>query len=72
MEAALFWVAADDFNVDSEAGPVLDDGVFEAGVDPAFRDGRVGLFRLVKEAYSDGVLGEVGASDCHGGVIVAG
>jgi hypothetical protein len=35
MEAANSGVSVDDFDVDSEAGAVLDNGVLEAGVDPA-------------------------------------
>jgi hypothetical protein len=57
VEAANSGVSVDDFDVDSEAGAVLDDGVLEAGVDPALGDGRVGLLGLVEELDSDGVLG---------------
>jgi hypothetical protein len=35
VEAANSWVSVGDFDVDSEAGAVFDDGVLEAGVDPA-------------------------------------
>lgn len=55
VEAANSRVSFDDFDVDSEAGAMLDDGVLEAGVDPALGDGRVGLLGLVEELDSDGV-----------------
>lgn len=48
------------------ASAVLDDGVLEAGVDPALGDGRVGLLGLVEEPDSDGVLGQVGGGHGHG------
>lgn len=39
VDAANFWVFIDDFE-DSEAGAVLDGGVFEASVDPALGDAK--------------------------------
>lgn len=66
VEAANSLVFVDDFDVDSEAGAVLDDGVLEAGVDPALGDGRVGLLGLVEQLDSDGVLGQARGGDSHG------
>jgi hypothetical protein len=59
-------VSADEFDVDSEAGAVLHDGVLEAGVDPALGDRRVGLLGLVEEQDSDGVPGKARGGDGHG------
>lgn len=39
MKAADFRVSIDDFDIDFEVGAVLDDGVREVGVDPAFGEG---------------------------------
>lgn len=39
VKAADFRVSIDHFDVDSEVGAVLDDGVLEVGVDPASGDG---------------------------------
>jgi hypothetical protein len=57
MEATDSRVSGDNLDVDSEAGPVFDDGVFEAGADPAFGDGRVSLLGLVEEACIRGAGG---------------
>src|SRR5712664_3587192 len=55
VKAANSGVSVDDFDVDSELRAVLDDGLLEAGVDPALGDRRVSLLGLVEEAYSHGV-----------------
>lgn len=66
MESANSGVSIDDFDVDAEVGSVLDDGVLEAGVDPAFGDRRVGPAGVVEEPDSHGVLGEARGGDGHG------
>lgn len=65
MKAANSGVSLDDFDVDSEICAVLNDGVLEAGVDPALGDAGVGLLRLVEKAYSYGVFREARGSDGH-------
>ncbi|GAB1331897.1 hypothetical protein ACE1SV_62360 [Streptomyces sennicomposti] len=39
LKAAALRIPVDDFDVESEDGAVFDDGILEAGVDPALRDG---------------------------------
>jgi hypothetical protein len=51
VKAANSRVSVDDFDVDSEAGTVLDNGILEADVDPALGDGQVGLLGSVEELY---------------------
>ncbi len=46
---------------------MLDDGILEAGVDPALGDGRVGRLRLIEELDSQGVFRQAGCGDGYGG-----
>lgn len=66
MKAADFRVSVDDLDVDSELRSVLDEGVIEAGVDPALGDGWVGLLGLVEEVYSYGVFRQACGGDGYG------
>lgn len=60
LESAGLAVSRYDLHVDADGGPVLDGGVLESGVNPGFRNCRVGVFCLVEETYSDGIVGQAG------------
>ncbi|PJN29460.1 hypothetical protein CG736_02680 [Kitasatospora sp. CB02891] len=55
-----------DLDVDAQACAVLDHGVLQAGVDPAFRDTGTGFLGPVEQENSQGFFGEARGGDGHG------